>query len=117
MKILADENISLTIVEHLQKDGHQVRRVAEIARRIPDTEVLAIARLYETLLLTEDKDFGKLVMEAEGKLIGVFLIRLKGFTPREKAERVIEVIEEYGENLLQAFTVITPGTVRVRPYD
>ncbi len=117
MNILADENISLTIVERLRKEGHQVKRVAEIGPRSPDIEVLAIARQHETLLLTEDKDFGKLVMEAGGKVIGVFLIRLKGFTPPEKAEWITEVIKEYGESLLQAFTVITPGIVRVRPYD
>jgi predicted nuclease of predicted toxin-antitoxin system len=116
MNILADENISLTIVERLRKEGHQIRRVAEIAPRSPDTQVLAIARQHQTLLLTEDKDFGKLVMEADGKLIGVFLIRLKGFTPPEKAERITEVIRVYGEILLQAFTVITPRIVRVRPY-
>jgi predicted nuclease of predicted toxin-antitoxin system len=117
MNILADENISLTIVEHLRNEGHQVTRVADIARRSPDIEVLAIAMQHKTLLLTEDKDFGKLVIDAGGKTIGVFLIRLKGFTPSEKAKRITEVIKVYGESLLQAFTVITPQIVRVRPYD
>ena len=116
MNILADENISLTIVGRLRKEGHQVKRVAEIARSSPDIKVFEIAMQYQTLLLTEDKDFGKLVVDADSRVIGVFLVRLKGFTPPEKAERIIEVIQEYGEELLQAFTVITPGIVRVRPY-
>src|SRR5436853_2953079 len=99
MIILADENISLTIVERLRKEGHQVRRVAEIAWSSPDTKVLEIATQHETLLLTEDKDFGKLVVDADSKVVGVFLVRLKGFTPPEKAERIIEVIQEYEEKL------------------
>ncbi len=116
MNILADENISLTIVEYLRKEGHQVKHVAEIAQRSPDIEVLAIAVQHGTLLLTEDKDFGQLAMDVGGKATGVLLVRLKRATPSEKAERISEVIKEYGESLSQAFSVITPGIVRVRPY-
>ncbi len=116
MKILVDENISLTIVERLRQEGYHLTLVADLAWSSPDTEVLALAIQLGTLLLTEDKDFGQLVKEQSGKRIGVFLVRLKGFTPPEKAERIIQVIQAYGEVLLRAFTVITPGNVRCRPY-
>jgi predicted nuclease of predicted toxin-antitoxin system len=65
--------------------------------------------------LTEDKDFGELAIRHRSKTTGVLLVRLKGFTPPERAEVIASVLKKYGENLLGSFTVIKPRLVRVRP--
>jgi predicted nuclease of predicted toxin-antitoxin system len=114
MNILADENIAQTIVSLLRAEGHQVRHIAEIAASSPDADVLEIANRYEALLLTEDKDFGELVIRHRSKATGVLLVRLEGFTPLERAEVISKVVREQGEYLLGAFTVIKPRVVRIR---
>ncbi len=116
MKILADENMAYSIVERLQRDGHQVIHVANIASGSADPEVLQIAKQHNALLITEDKDFGELVIHRFIQETGVILVRLKGFRPVERAEIIAQVIDEHGEKLLRAFTVISPGLVRIRLY-
>jgi predicted nuclease of predicted toxin-antitoxin system len=115
VNILADENIAQTIVSLLRAEGHQVRHISEIAASSPDIDVLAIANQYEALLLTEDKDFGELVIRHRSEATGVLLVRLEGFTPLERAVVISRVVREHGENLLGAFTVIKPRLVRIRP--
>jgi hypothetical protein len=46
---------------------------------------------------------------------GVVLIRLAGLTPAKKAAIVTNVISKHSQELAQAFTVITPMGIRIRP--
>jgi hypothetical protein len=45
----------------------------------------------------------------------VVLIRLAGLSAGAKAGIVAAAIREHGVELLHAFTVISPGMVRIRP--
>lgn len=115
MNILADENIALSIVIRLRADGHSVARMAEIAQGDPDTSVLNIANQQNAVILTEDKDFGELVIQHRMQAIGIILIRLDGFSLMERAEIIARVVREHERELPGAFTVIKPRTVRIRP--
>ncbi|HVB61318.1 MAG TPA: DUF5615 family PIN-like protein [Ktedonobacteraceae bacterium] len=116
MIILADENMARSIAERLRRDGHTVAHVANIAAGISDPEVLKMAKRYHALLITEDKDFGELVIRNDYQETGVILVRLPGLNPTERAEIIADVIREHGERLSSAFTVIAPRLVRIRPY-
>ena len=76
---------------------------------------MAQANQRGDLLLTADKDFGELVFRQHRVTAGVVLIRLAGLSAGAKAEIVSAVIRDYGAELLHAFTVISPGMVRIRP--
>lgn len=115
MNILADENISRLLVERLRQEGHQVRYIAEIAKGSNDPTVLEIANQQGSLLVTDDKDFGELVFHRHLRASGVLLVRLATLSPAEEVEVVVQIIELYNDKLLQAFTVITPQGVRIRP--
>ena len=115
MNILADENISRLLVERLRQEGHQVRYIAEIARGSNDPTVLEIANQQGSLLVTDDKDFGELVFHRHLRASGVLLVRLATLSPAEEVEVVVQIIELYNAKLLQAFTVITPQGIRIRP--
>jgi len=115
MKILADENISHLLVERLRLEGHEVRYIVEMTRGIDDLTVLEIANLQESLLLTDDKDFGELVFHQHLQTSGVLLVRLATLLPVQEIEVVVQVIREYDDRLLHAFTVITVQGVRIRP--
>jgi predicted nuclease of predicted toxin-antitoxin system len=116
MNLLADENIDHQIVESLRREGHTVLYVAEMRPGISDEEVLARANEASALLVTADKDFGELLFR-EGRLSsgGVVLLRLSGLPSRLKAETVAEAFRDSGPQFTRAFTVISPGKVRVRP--
>lgn len=114
MRLVADESVDGPIVERLRAEGHEVLYVAELDPGISDEVILAQAREAGSLLLTSDKDFGELVFRLRQLPGGVILLRLAGLTNFRKAEIVASAIEDYGGAMAEAFTVVTPGNVRIR---
>jgi predicted nuclease of predicted toxin-antitoxin system len=116
MNFLADESVDNPIIERLRHDGHDVLAVLEMEPSISDEIVLERANQKGALLLTADKDFGEIVFRQRRITAGVVLIRLAGLSPGTKAAIVSDVIREHSSELLHAFTVISPGMVRIRPH-
>lgn len=114
MKLLADESVDGPIVDRLRAEGHHVWYVAEMEPGISDDAVLTLANRETAPLLTADKGFGELVFRQRRTTSGVALIRLAGLSSTGKAEVVVSAISNHASELLQAFTVITPHTVRIR---
>lgn len=114
MKILADESVDKDIVIRLRDDGHAVEYVAEMSPGIMDEEVLLLAGDDSTLLVTADKDFGELIFRQGHVKRGIVLYRLAGLSSQDKAEIISSVITEHGDELLQAFSVITEKAIRIR---
>jgi predicted nuclease of predicted toxin-antitoxin system len=114
MNLFADESVDSPIVDLLRQEGHEVTYVAELDPGIVDEEVLALAKQAGFLLLTGDKDFGELVYRLKKAQSGVALIRLSGLSPQRKAEIVADAIRSHGKEMMNAFTVIGPSSVRIR---
>jgi predicted nuclease of predicted toxin-antitoxin system len=114
MNLLADEGVDRPIVEKLRQEGHAVTYIAEISPGIDDATILGQANANNALLLTLDKDFGELVFRQDLVHAGVILIRLAGLQPNTKAELVATVLRDRGTELLNAFSVISPGSIRIR---
>jgi predicted nuclease of predicted toxin-antitoxin system len=114
MMLLADESVDRPIVERLRSDGHDTVYVAELSPRITDDEVLQEANNRNALLLTEDKDFGELVYRLGRAHSGVVLIRLAGLPPLSKADIVAKAFQDHATELPGAFSVISPGAMRIR---
>jgi predicted nuclease of predicted toxin-antitoxin system len=115
MNLLADEGVDRQIVEQLRHDGHDVVYVAELAPSISDDAVLQQANDLQAILVTVDKDFGELVFRLQRVAAGVILIRLEGLTPTMKATIVVQALRDHANEMLGAFTVISPGMIRIRP--
>jgi predicted nuclease of predicted toxin-antitoxin system len=114
MNILADESVDGQIVYRLRRDGHLVHYVAEMEPGISDDVVLGLANREAALLLTADRDFGELVYRQGRTTFGIVLVRLAGLSPARKADIVSSTLDQHLAELLHSFTVISPGTVRVR---
>jgi len=114
MNLLADEGVDKPIVEQLRQDGHRVLYVAEMEPSIPDETVLQRANERQALLVTQDKDYGELVYRRGLVHLGVILIRLEGLLLETKARIVSEVLAERATEMSDAFSVISPGMVRIR---
>ena len=81
MKIVADESVDFGIIENIRHNKIEVYSIAETNPGIPDNEVLNIAVDKESLLITEDKDFGELTFRMGFKHKGIILIRLTDLLP------------------------------------
>lgn len=114
MLILADESAAGYLVEQLRADGHAVSFVAELSPGDSDDTVLASAVASDSVLLTADKDFGELVFRLGRSSAGVVLCRLAGLSEHTQCELISQAFREHGHLLAGAFTVISPGAVRVR---
>jgi len=114
MNLVADESVDQQIVERLRQDGHDVTYVAEMEPGISDETVLQRANEQEAMLLTVDKDFGELRFRQKLIHHGVVLIRLSGLSNQTKAELIAESVRERGREFVNAFSVISPGLIRVR---
>jgi predicted nuclease of predicted toxin-antitoxin system len=114
MRILADENLESEIVEALRKAGHTVSDIKEMTPGVDDPDVLALANEESAILVTNDKDFGELIYKKRLFSNGVILLRFGKLEIEERIEFLIDVLREHDEELLHAFTVITPTGVRIR---
>ena len=115
MILVADEGVDREIVAQLRKDGHEVFYIAEMLPSISDADILDLSRQQNSVLITADKDFGELVYRQGQLHTGVLLLRLAGLQNKHKAILISAVLEEHGDKLSHAFSVISPGLFRTRP--
>jgi predicted nuclease of predicted toxin-antitoxin system len=114
VRFLFDESTDAPVAQRLRSEGHAVLCAWEMEPGLPDDRLLMRANDSAALLVTSDKDFGELVFRQHRATAGVVLLRLGGLSNPTKARLVSRAIREHGEELTGAFTVIGPGTVRIR---
>jgi predicted nuclease of predicted toxin-antitoxin system len=114
MRFLADEGIDRSIVDGLRLLGFDVFYVVEQIRSVNDDILLQTALDENRVLITRDKDFGELVYRMHKAHAGVVLVRLEGYTSRERGDLVCKLIEQYQEALPNTFSVIQKGFIRIR---
>ena len=114
MNLLIDESVDRQIVARLRQEGHEVSYVAEMEPGITDDLVLRRANERNALLVMADKDFGELVFRQGQINAGVVLLRLLGLSSEKKAEIATAAIRDHATSLPQAFTVVSPGSIRIR---
>ncbi len=113
LHFLADESCDFAVVRALRAAGHDVVAISEFTRRSDDREVIEQAFREYRILLREDKDFGWLVFVSQAESAGIILIRYPGNIRAELALAITRLVQEQGENLIGAFTVLQPGYVRL----
>jgi predicted nuclease of predicted toxin-antitoxin system len=112
---LADECVDAALVTHLRGAGHDASYIAEIASGVTDTEALRRAQDEERLFLTEDKDFGELVIRFKRAVPGVVLLRIDPEKSHLKWMRLESAITKFGDRLFGRFVVIEEARFRSRP--
>ncbi len=74
-----------------------------------------LAQREGRILLTEDKDFGRLVHVAGARTAGVILIRFPSQKRAELSQSVLSLVRDKGPQLGSGFAVLQPGRVRFEP--
>jgi predicted nuclease of predicted toxin-antitoxin system len=114
MNIVADECVDKVIVTILRQLKINVTYIAEIDPSISDEVVLKIAFDEKIVLLTSDKDFGKLIFKNKADNNGVILLRSTGLSYGEKTVLAKEILSVLKKDIRNCFVVITQDTVRIR---
>jgi predicted nuclease of predicted toxin-antitoxin system len=113
--LLANENIPLKTCEELKNEGIDILSVREIAPGTPDEEVIRIANEDERILITFDKDFGKLVFKQKLLVKGVILLRFPPMSSSMISENIKKLLLRKDIKLEGHFTVVEVDKIRSIP--
>lgn len=102
------------MVRVLRSAGHEVLAVAELAAGLDDTDVMDIAVREERLLLTEDRDFGRLVYAHSQQFSGVIFPDIPLLLERlfRRLSR-LSYSSKTQTDLSVSFTMMSPERVRI----
>ncbi|MBE0478620.1 DUF5615 family PIN-like protein [Candidatus Aerophobetes bacterium] len=122
LRILADENIHSEIITYLEDRGYDVLSIAQenSLTGCSDEQLIQIAQKEERIIISADKDFGRLVeLNARRQKLNLILLRYTFFDVgkiKTGLDKVIRDIES--ENLeSESFIVVLDETkIRVRRY-
>lgn len=98
----------------LRSLGYDVTRVGtDYPAAMKDIDILALAHRERRVLITDDRDFGELVFRLRQPHAGVIYLRLDTTRFQVRAQRIEDVLAQYGAQLDQ-FLVVTIDSIRVR---
>ena len=113
LRFLADESCDFAVVSALRVAGYDVVAVSEITSRSDDGVLIEQAAREQRILLTENKDFGWLVHVTHADSGGVILIRFPASARQTLATTIVQLVQQQGELLIDAFVVVQPGHIRI----
>ena len=115
MRVIANENITGTVVRILRQQGHDVLSVKESMQGADDGSILQRAEAEQRLIVTQDKDFGELAYRYRlPASCGIVLFRLSGVDSSTDNQRMLDVIESRSD-WTGRFSVVTDSRIRMRP--
>lgn len=118
MKLLVDQNIARRVAALLRDAGHDAVHVAERGlSAAADDVILELARAEGRVLISEDTDFGALLVATGSDAPSFVLIRgAEPVTPDKQASLLIANLPTVAEELeAGAIVVLARGRLRVRP--
>ena len=115
MKFLLDQDVYAATTCLLRDLGHDVVTASEIGcSEALDSQLLTTAKQQQRLLVTRDRDFGRLVF-LRRLSSGVIYLRISPSTVDAGHDELQRVLASYSrEQLREAFVIIEPGRHRFR---
>jgi len=114
MKFLLDESAEFRLATFLEGEGHDAKTIArDFQHSLSDEEVLAIALREQRILITNDRDFGELIVRRRLEHAGVIFFRLRDQAVELKIEWLRTIIAQHGDQVDQ-FLVVSDRGIRVR---
>jgi predicted nuclease of predicted toxin-antitoxin system len=114
VNFVADECCDAPLVSGLRSDGHDVLYVKEIAPGSDDETVLQTAAAQQRILLTEDKDFGELVVRLKLPAYGIILLRMNPADSATKLAQLRRLFVRHAHRLPGTFVVLSENKARFR---
>ena len=113
MRFLADEGCDFSIVRAIRAAGHDVVAIREFAPGVPDEHVIRLAVADQRILLTEDRDFGRLVFASAMDSPGVVYLRFAFQARQAMIATILSLVDAHAAKLPRSFVVVQPGRIRM----
>ncbi len=113
MNLLIDESLNFRLLNACQSAGISFICVKDFMRGAPDIEIINYSFTNESIIVTEDKDFGELIFKQNLRPYGVVFLR---YSPSETADvsiALFKCLTEQLSNLPGNFIAITPHNTRI----
>jgi len=110
-RLLADENIPRTVIIILREKGYDIASVWELRPGISDEEVVELAIKELRIIITFDKDFGRVAL-LKPSVPGIILLRIPPLNPLYIVERILSSLERI-ENPYNKLIIVRKRTVKV----
>lgn len=111
---LADECLPEPIVAMLRANGDDVRYAAEGDHRASDEALIEIAQAERRIIITEDFDFGELLVRRRLSAPGCIVVFMPEADALERAERVADVVSRKDFDARGRLTILTRRRIRQR---
>ena len=117
--IIADESVDARIIRNLVSVGYEVYSIADETPGISDDKVIEIAIERNGFIITEDKDFGDVLVYSNSSLhmIGSLLLRIFDLPIEPKNKLILEALSRNRDTLKGSFSVLTSKKLRIRKYN
>jgi len=111
MKFLVDECTGKRLAILLSQK-YDTLFVGDVLKGATDEEVLNFAEKEDRILITDDKDFGRLVSNLRRPSTGVILLRTSTTNPQERIQLLLKTIQRLDTR--GKFVVITDDRIKIR---
>ena len=112
MRFLVDECTGPAVARWLRNLSNEVFSVYEEARGAADDDILNKAYSEKWILITNDKDFGEKIYRENKSHHGIIFLRLQDERAVSKIDAIEKLLDEYEDQLVDAFVVVTETQVR-----
>ena len=103
----------MRVVRDVRQAGHDIQAVSDLDPGASDERVMEMAAAGDRILLTEDRDFGRLLYARRLASAGVIYMRYPHGVRAKFGQEVVDLMRKEGERLRGAFVVMQPGRARV----
>jgi predicted nuclease of predicted toxin-antitoxin system len=117
VRFLADECCPATVVRALRESGHDVVYALEAFPGAPDDLIATEAVRQDRIVVTEDYDFGELVIRDAIALPGLVILAFAGQPGSQRATQTLAAVDAIGESMRGYITLVGPGWRRRRSID
>jgi predicted nuclease of predicted toxin-antitoxin system len=113
LKFIVDECTGDSVAKWLKMSGYEAYSVYTENKGAEDEWILEKALKEDYIVITNDKDFGKLVFKRGKGHRGVIFLRLQQESTENKIETIKKVLETCRERLTHSFIVASEDFVRI----
>ena len=99
-RLLVDECCRKSLIDELRANGFDVVGIAEISPSISDVKVAELAVAQNRILITDDKDFGDIVVRRNLPVPGVILLRTSSDDGRLQARLIFAILSVAPDRIL-----------------
>ncbi|MEW6060854.1 MAG: DUF5615 family PIN-like protein [Bacteroidota bacterium] len=114
MKLIVDEDVHNDILVSLQQQGFDILSIREHFAGTSDFEVIRIAQETNSIVITEDKDFGEWIFAHGIQGIGVIFLRYEFKDVQLISSKLISFLQQKGLSFEKTFITITKNKIRSR---